>query len=96
MPLPKENELYSYSDRLNFPESENWELIDGIPYLQAAPSWQHQFVSVKLVGQLYNYFKDKPCMVFNAPFDVILDNVEEDDDDYGWHGTDEFYSKKNS
>jgi Uma2 family endonuclease len=77
LPLPQENKIYNYNDYMQFPENKKWELIDGIPYLQAAPTWQHQSILIELVGQLYNYFKGKPCKVFSAPFDLNLEGNDE-------------------
>ena len=34
--------LYTYGDLESFPKDETWELIDGVPYLQAEPSTTHQ------------------------------------------------------
>lgn len=72
MSLPKENKKYTYADYLTWPEDEKWELIDGVPYMQAAPSWQHQSISSELIGQFSAYLRDKSCRVFHAPFDVRL------------------------
>lgn len=37
MPLPKPEQKYSYADYLTWNEGERWEIIEGIPYMQAAP-----------------------------------------------------------
>ena len=42
MYLPQESKSYTYEDYLNWPDDERWELIEGIPHMQATPSWQHQ------------------------------------------------------
>lgn len=81
MPLPKENIKYTYKDYLTWPEDEHWELIDGVPYLQAAPSWQHQAISAALVSQFYNYLLGKSCQVFASPFDLRLPGKEEKEED---------------
>lgn len=81
MPLPKKNTKYTYKDYLTWTEDERWELIDGVPYLQAAPSWQHQAISVALLSQFYNYLLGKSCQVFASPFDLRLLNKEEKDED---------------
>ncbi|MCP2240630.1 hypothetical protein [Thermoanaerobacterium thermosaccharolyticum] len=44
MPLPKENKKYTYADYLTWPEGERYEIINEVPYMQAAPTWQHQAV----------------------------------------------------
>lgn len=37
--LPKEDRKYTYADCLTWSEDNQWELIDGVPYMQAAPSY---------------------------------------------------------
>lgn len=78
MPLPKQEEKYTYKEYLNWPEEERWELIEGTPYMQAAPSWQHQAISRELIIQFGTYLKGKECKVFSSPFDLIL-TTEEDE-----------------
>ena len=41
MPLPEQETRYTYKQYLEWPEEERWELIEGVPCMQAAPSWQH-------------------------------------------------------
>jgi Uma2 family endonuclease len=81
MPLPEKNKKYTYSDYLTWPEGERWEIIDGTPYLQAAPSWQHQAVSTELLRQFANYLQGKSCQVFSAPFDVRIPDENEKDEE---------------
>lgn len=80
MPLPHEDKKYNYSDYLNYPENERWELIEWVPYMQAAPSWQHQAITFELARQFGNYLIDKSCRAFTAPFDLIIpeDGIKED------------------
>ncbi len=81
MPLPKSQEQkYSYADYLTWPEDERWEIIDGIAYMQAAPSRIHQEISGELFAQFHNYLSGKPCRVYHAPFCVRLDNEKNADD----------------
>jgi len=63
---------YTYSDYLEWDDDQRWELIDGVPILMTAPTWQHQEIGVNLVASLFNLLKGKPCKVFYAPFDVRL------------------------
>lgn len=79
MLVPKINQQYVYSDYLLWEDGERWELLDGIPYLQAAPSRVHQEISMDLATQFHNYLKDKSCKVFAAPFCVRLDGEKDDD-----------------
>lgn len=80
MPLPKPEQKYSYADYLTWDENERWEILDGVPYMQAAPSRIHQEISLSLLMQFANYLQGKPCKVYHAPFCVRLD-VEKNDND---------------
>jgi Uma2 family endonuclease len=80
VPLPQENKKYTYADYLTWPEEERWEIIDGVPYMQASPTWQHQALSRELLTQFSNYLKDKPCQVFAAPFDLRIPCGNEKDE----------------
>lgn len=80
MPLPKSEQNYSYDDYLNWDENERWEIIDGVPYMQAAPSRMHQEILMELARQISNYLTDKPCKVYPAPFCVRLD-IEKNNND---------------
>ena len=80
MPLPKPEQKYSYADYLTWDENERLELLDGVPYMQAAPSRIHQEISMELSTQFHTYLKGKTCRVFAAPFCVRLD-VEKNDND---------------
>lgn len=71
MPMPKE-ERYTFADILAGDESERIELIDGVPYMMAPPSTEHQRILMELSGQLFNFLKGKKCRVFPAPFGVRL------------------------
>ena len=77
MPLPQEEKKYSYADYLTWPENERWEIIDGVPYMQAAPSPAHQLISGELYRQFANYLQGKPCKAYPAPFCVRLINGDE-------------------
>lgn len=81
MPIPESKKKYTYADYLTWPEGERWEIIDGIPYLQAAPTWQHQAISGNIFGQFFEYLKNKPCQVFAAPFDLRLPEAKEKDEE---------------
>lgn len=72
MPLPQKNQEYTYADYLIWPEIERWEIIDGTPYMQAAPSPLHQEVLTELIKQFAVYLTGKPCKVYPAPFCVRL------------------------
>ena len=77
MPLPKSEQKYSYADYLTWDEDERWEILDGVPYMQAAPSRVHQEISGELYLQFGSYLRDKPCKIYHAPFCVRLDAKKE-------------------
>ncbi|MHB1651029.1 MAG: Uma2 family endonuclease [Desulfitobacteriaceae bacterium] len=83
MPLSKEDKKYTYADYLRFPDDERWEIIDGIPYMQSAPTWQHQGISRELMLQFGGYLSNSQCQVFAVPFDLRLPEIEEKDHDDG-------------
>lgn len=82
MPLAiQKDQHYTYGDYRSWPESEQWELIDGVPYAMTAPQRIHQTVVTALGAQLYNHFRDQPCQPYVAPLDVRLPEADEDDAD---------------
>lgn len=81
MPLPESDKKYTYTDYLTWSGSERWEIIDGMPYMQAAPTWQHQAISAALLAPFYNYLAEKPCQVFASPFDLRLPDGNEKDEE---------------
>lgn len=81
MQLPQEGGKYTYADYLTWPEGERWEIIDGVPSMQAAPTWQHQAISVELASQFNTQLKGKPCRVFAAPFDLCIPESNERDEE---------------
>jgi len=49
MPLPKENEVFTYGMYKTWPDEERWELIDGVAWcMSPAPSRVHQ----QMLGEL--------------------------------------------
>ncbi len=81
MPIPRLDRKCTYADYLTWPEDERWEIIDGVPYMQAAPTWQHQSISGELYRQIANYLVDNPCSIFTSPFDLRLPDANEDDEE---------------
>lgn len=81
MSIPQSDKKYNYADYLTWDEDERWEIIDGVPHMQSAPTWQHQSISVELVSQFNTYLKRSPCRVFAAPFDLCIpENAEADEE----------------
>lgn len=73
---------YTYQDYLTWPDTERWEIIDGIAYdMSPAPSWDHQAISIQLTVVLVAALDGKPCIPMAAPCDVILseENVVQPD-----------------
>lgn len=71
----------SYGEYLTWNDEHRYEIIDGIPYLQAAPTRQHQRIVTHLSGEFYAFLKGKTCEVYIAPFDVRL-SATEDNEEY--------------
>jgi len=64
---------YTYRDYLQFAYDEVVEIIHGkIFRMTPGPSPSHQWISGNLFGPIYNFFSEKDCKFFSAPFDVIL------------------------
>ena len=86
-PLAKElhKELgrkFNYTDYLAWPDDERWEIIEGVAYdMSPAPSTEHQGISFRLSGILYDFLKDKQCKAFAAPFDVRLAEGKDETDE---------------
>ncbi len=67
------NASYTYADYLTWQLDKTVELIKGkIMMMSPAPNVKHQNIVTNLSGPLFQYFKNKPCKLFYAPFDVRL------------------------
>jgi Uma2 family endonuclease len=67
------NGTYTYADYLTWRFEQRVELIEGkIFNMSPAPSVKHQRISGKLYGNLFQFFREEPCDLFSAPFDVRL------------------------
>ena len=75
---PSDGQRYTYADYMKWDDDQRWELIDGVPFLMSAPTWQHQEISSNLHYQLYGLLKGKSCKVYAAPFDVRLNAYTHD------------------
>jgi len=76
--LPAYEARFTYADYVQWDDDVRRELIDGVPYLMAAPSWRHQEILTSLSAQFYNFLKGKTCKVF-LPIDVRLNADTLDD-----------------
>lgn len=73
----KPTEKYTYQDYLTWPDSERWEIIDGIAYdMRPAPNFEHQMISAKLTAFFVNALEGKICIPIAAPCDVILSDED--------------------
>jgi Uma2 family endonuclease len=83
MAIPqRKGQLYTYTDYLNWPDDEKWEIIHGEPYaMSPAPSTDHQAILGELFYQFRGYLKNRTCQVFVAPFDVRMPLEDEKDED---------------
>lgn len=64
---------YTYADYLKWQFTERVELIKGfIRKMSPAPTTNHQRISSNLFYTVTHFFRQKPCSVFVAPFDVRL------------------------
>lgn len=68
---------YTYADYLTWNFQERLEILKGrIFKMSPAPSRKHQRISKEISGIFYNYFKNKSCEFYVAPFDVRLINYK--------------------
>ncbi|CAM3402414.1 MULTISPECIES: type II toxin-antitoxin system prevent-host-death family antitoxin [Paenibacillus] len=70
-----DNDRVTYEEFLELTGSseQRYELIDGIVYNLASPSYKHQHAVNELHGTFYNWFKGKPCTPLTSPFDITLE-----------------------
>jgi Uma2 family endonuclease len=82
IPIKKDDHPFTYKEYKTWPLHERWELIDGVAYdMSPAPSRYHQHISRNLEFQIVTFLQDKPCEVYDAPFDVFLPEGDEDEDE---------------
>lgn len=79
-PAPTEHP-YTYADYRGWDEGR-WELIDGELFdMSPAPATDHQRVLLHLSRQVADFLDDRECEVFFAPFDVLLPEGDESEDE---------------
>ena len=71
---------YTYKDYYSWGEDVRCELIDGVPYMLAAPTLRHQWVAGEIFGQLREWLEGKSCRAFIAPTDVRLFHEQDESD----------------
>lgn len=64
----------TYEEFLELTESseQHFELIDGVIYNLAAPTYKHQKAVQEILGSFYIWFKGKSCVPLTSPFDITL------------------------
>jgi prevent-host-death family protein len=62
----------TYEEFIEIDDGNRYEYIYEAVHLLSSPSVGHQYISGEIYAILNNYFKDKPCIPFAAPFDVTL------------------------
>lgn len=76
------NGTYSYADYLLWKFKERVELFRGkILKMSPAPNRKHQEIAGSLHLELGIVFKNKPCKVYIAPFDVRIARKSQNDDE---------------
>lgn len=63
---------YEEYTRLVEDSKNRYEYVNGVIYLLASPTHNHQLISSKINGLFFNWFKDKKCKPFYAPYDVTI------------------------
>lgn len=68
----------TYEEYLELTENsdQRFELIDGVIYNLASPSYKHQHAVHELHGTFYIWFKGKSCSPLTAPFDITIHKAE--------------------
>jgi len=81
-PARKTDRRYTYGDYRTWAEDERWELIDGVAWnMSPAPVRRHQGILTEILPQLLPYMEGKSCEVYAAPFDVLLPERPDQDED---------------
>lgn len=73
-PVKRQGE-YTLEDYYALPEERRVELIDGVIYDMASPTFTHQRISASVLHQIMKYLDEKngKCIALAAPVDVRLD-----------------------
>jgi Uma2 family endonuclease len=74
----KSDRPFTYDDYKSWPDTERWELINGVAYaMSPAPRRLHQSLAIQFASQLDTFFAGKPCRPNIAPMDVFLPEGDE-------------------
>lgn len=82
-PAIKYDHEYTYGEYREWPDNERWELIDGVAWnMSPAPNRFHQGILMELAKTIALFLEDLPCRIYPAPFDVLLpDHRDQEEDD---------------
>jgi Uma2 family endonuclease len=70
---------YTYEEFLQITKDiDRSEFIDGEVIMQATPTAQHQSIVLNIASEFRNFFSGKDCKPYIAPFDVILEDGNEE------------------
>ena len=75
--LPDYERLYTVEEYMSWDDDIRCELYEGALVVAEAPTTRHQRISREILGQIWQFLKNKPCEVFYAPFSVRLFETEE-------------------
>jgi len=76
------DERFTYRHYRTWPDEERWELIDGRAWaMSPAPKRRHQKLSGRLFAKIYGFLEGRTCEVYEAPFDVLMPQADEADDE---------------
>ncbi len=76
------DERYTYGDYRTWDDDERWELIDGRAWcMSPAPMRRHQKLILRLGRKIGDFLEGRTCEAYIAPFDVLLPEGDEDDED---------------
>lgn len=69
----------TYDEFLRLVENSvnRYEYINGVIYLLASPTHNHQLISTNILQAFFQWFKDKKCKPFHAPYDIRI-KIDED------------------
>lgn len=72
--LARKTKKYNYEEleEIRNKTNERYELVNGDLYMMSSPRGIHQLLVGEIFGQLREFFKDKKCKPFVAPFDVVF------------------------
>jgi Uma2 family endonuclease len=77
-------ERFTYRHYKTWPDDERWELIDGLAWaMSPAPLRRHQGIQARLIAEIAAFLRGKPCEVYGSPFDVLLPEEGESDEEAG-------------